>query len=88
MGRLFLYHLRLAALSLRRDPGLSAAIVGGMVVAACMWTLTAVHYVRSHTPPVDYSPAQWETAMLHMRIRANLTAEEHKKILSFLQDGN
>jgi len=52
--------------------------------------LWAQNCARCHNSrsPSDYSPAQWDTAMLHMRIRANLTAEEHKKILSFLQDGN
>ena len=39
-------------------------------------------------PSSDYSNAQWEVAMLHMRIRANLTAQEHKSILEFLQSGN
>jgi hypothetical protein len=29
-----------------------------------------------------------DVAMLHMRIRANLTADEHRKILDFLQSGN
>lgn len=40
------------------------------------------HNIRS---PGSYSDAQWEIAMLHMRVRANLTAEEHKKILAFLK---
>ncbi len=40
------------------------------------------HYLRS---PTSYSDAQWEVAMLHMRVRANLTAVEHQKILAFLQ---
>src|SRR5215468_11078367 len=39
------------------------------------------HNIRS---PDSYSDAQWDVAMLHMRIRANLTAEEHKQILAFL----
>ena len=40
------------------------------------------HNLRS---PSSYSDAQWEVVMLHMRVRANLTAEEHKKILAFLK---
>jgi hypothetical protein len=36
----------------------------------------------------SYSDSQWEVAMHHMRIRANLTAEEHKRILEFLKASN
>jgi hypothetical protein len=42
------------------------------------------HNIRS---PSSYSPAQWEVVMMHMRVRANLTPEEHKKILEFLKSG-
>ena len=37
--------------------------------------------------PSSYNDAQWETIMMHMRIRANLTPEENKKILEFLKSG-
>jgi hypothetical protein len=43
------------------------------------------HNIRS---PSNYSPAQWEVVMMHMRVRANLTTEEHKKILEFLKSGS
>ena len=43
------------------------------------------HNVRS---PSSYSPAQWDVAMLHMRVRANLTPEQHHKILEFLKAGS
>lgn len=43
------------------------------------------HNVR---PPSSYSDAEWDVAMHHMRIRANLTVEEHKKILEFLKSAN
>ncbi len=46
---------------------------------------TRCHNDRS---PASYSDAQWEVAMQHMRIRANLTVEEHRKILEFLQSAN
>jgi cytochrome c5 len=42
------------------------------------------HNTRS---PSTYNDAQWEVAMMHMRARANLTPEEHKKILEFLKSG-
>ena len=61
----------------------SAAEKGG----AQLWAENCVrcHNIRS---PSSYSPAQWEVAMMHMRIRANLTPEEHKKILEFLKAGS
>jgi len=43
------------------------------------------HNLRS---PSGYSDAQWEVATMHMRIRANLTAEETRKILDFLKQTN
>jgi len=43
------------------------------------------HNVRS---PASYSDEQWEVASMHMRIRANLTEEEHRKIEQFLKAGN
>ena len=43
------------------------------------------HNIRS---PGNYSPVQWEVVMMHMRVRANLTPEEHKKILEFLKSGS
>jgi hypothetical protein len=52
-----------------------------------LWAENCVrcHNIRS---PSSYSPAQWEVVMMHMRVRANLTAEEHKKILEFLKAGS
>ena len=51
-----------------------------------LWANNCVrcHNIRS---PSSYSPAQWEVIMMHMRVRANLTPEEHKKILEFLKAG-
>ena len=43
------------------------------------------HNVRS---PTSFSDAQWEVVMLHMRVRATLTAEEHKAILAFLKSAH
>jgi mono/diheme cytochrome c family protein len=54
---------------------------------AQLWAENCVrcHNIRS---PSSYSPVQWEVAMMHMRVRANLTPEEHKKILAFLKAGS
>jgi cytochrome c553 len=38
--------------------------------------------------PSSYGDVQWEVAMHHMRVRADLTAVEQKKILEFLQSAN
>ena len=46
---------------------------------------TRCHNNRS---PSTYSDTEWDVAMHHMRIRANLTAEEHRKILQFLKSAN
>jgi hypothetical protein len=43
------------------------------------------HNIRS---PSSYSDAQWEVVMLHMRVRGNLTPDEHKKILAFLKSAH
>ena len=43
------------------------------------------HNIRS---PDSYSDAQWDVAMLHMRIRANLTPDEHNQILVFLKSAH
>jgi hypothetical protein len=42
------------------------------------------HNTRS---PSTLNDPQWDVAMIHMRVRANLTPEEHKKILEFLKSG-
>ena len=43
------------------------------------------HNMRS---PSAYSDAEWDVVMHHMRIRAQLTAKEHKAILEFLKSAN
>ena len=49
--------------------------------------LWAENCARCHNyrSPTSYSSAQWEVVMEHMRVRANLTAEEYTKILDFLK---
>jgi hypothetical protein len=38
--------------------------------------------------PTSYGDVQWEVAMHHMRVRADLTAIEHREILEFLEASN
>jgi cytochrome c2 len=69
----------------------SAEVATGTIASpksgAELWAENCVrcHNIRS---PSSYSPAQWEVVMMHMRVRANLTPEEHKKILEFLKSGS
>lgn len=46
--------------------------------------------VRCHSTPTPaaFNNTNWETASMHMKIRANLTAEESQKILEFLKSAN
>jgi cytochrome c5 len=48
-------------------------------------TCTRCHNLR---PPDYYSDAQWETIVHHMRLRANLTGQEARKITAFLKSAN
>ena len=52
--------------------------------------LWAQNCIRCHNsrPPTTYSDAQWEVVMMHMRIRANLTATEHKAIYEFIKSAH
>ncbi len=38
--------------------------------------------------PKERSDREWDVIVHHMRVRANLTAEEHRLILRFLQSAN
>lgn len=55
--------------------------------AAQLW---AQNCNRCHNlrPPGEFSDTQWTVIMHHMRVRANLTAEEHQQILTFLKASN
>lgn len=54
---------------------------------AQLWAQNCGHCHNSRSPD-SYSDAQWEVAVMHMRVRANLTAEEHKQILAFLKSAH
>ncbi|MDE3068581.1 MAG: hypothetical protein KGJ60_13685 [Verrucomicrobiota bacterium] len=40
---------------------------------------------HSERYPTEFTAAQWQTIMLEMRVRANLPAEQSRKILEYLQ---
>jgi hypothetical protein len=46
---------------------------------------TRCHNVR---PPSQYSDQQWDLIVTHMRLRANLTGQESREIIKFLQASN
>ena len=52
--------------------------------------LWAENCIRCHNirNPASLSDRQWEIVMHHMRVKANLTADEHQSILEFLKAAN
>lgn len=65
----------------------AAAVISSGKGGAQLWSdnCARCHNIRS---PNSYSDAQWDAAMMHMRVRADLTAEETRKILEFLKSAN
>jgi len=53
-------------------------------------TLWAENCSRCHNfrPAAERSDREWDIIVHHMRVRANLTAREHRQILRFLQHAN
>lgn len=77
--------LLVAGCSTTRTPAVATAAPAES--GARLWAQNCVrcHNIRS---PRSYSDAQWDVAMLHMRVRANLTAAEHKAIVAFLKSAH
>ena len=52
--------------------------------------LYSMHCNRCHPEryPTERTAAQWKTILLHMRVRANLPAEQARAILKYLQDNS
>src|ERR1035441_753202 len=50
--------------------------------------LYAINCNRCHPEryPTEFNSAQWQTIMLHMRVRANLPAKQAKEILKYLKE--
>lgn len=74
--------LALSAQAEAKERKSSTSWTGAQLYSA---TCARCHAAR---PPVERSDAQWKIIMGHMRVRANLTAEESKKILEYLQSSN
>jgi hypothetical protein len=79
---------------------ISVAALTGNIISGCKAsqsvasksgaTLWGENCVRCHnTPsPTDFGDVQWEIIGMHMKLRANLTDEEQKKVVEFLQSAN
>lgn len=79
---------------------LATAVAG--VLAGCASTRTdaasaptggklwAQNCVRCHNgrSPTEFSDAQWDVVLLHMRVRAGLTARDTRAIREFLRTAN
>ncbi len=59
-------------------------------MAAAGAQLWAANCIRCHNirTPASLSDRQWKIVMHHMRVRANLTADDHEAILRFLKAAN
>jgi cytochrome c5 len=53
---------------------------------AQLWALNCnrCHMIRS---PGEFTAAQWQAVLMHMRVRANIPAAQAREILKFLQAG-
>jgi mono/diheme cytochrome c family protein len=50
---------------------------------ARIWAQNCIRCHNSRSPG-SYSDAHWEVAMMHMRVRANLTGQQQKAVYEFL----
>ena len=87
---------KLTLLSIALVAGIGAAILiigcvtSKTVTAKNGMQLWGENCIRCHNAPPssDYSPVQWETIGMHMKLRANLTDDETNKIVAFLKSAN
>lgn len=54
---------------------------------AQLWSENCARCHNSRSPST-YGNANWDVAMAHMRLRANLTAEESRKVLEFMKSAD
>jgi len=50
--------------------------------------LYTINCSRCHTEryPREWTPGQWKTLMMHMRVRANIPADQAREILKYMQE--
>ncbi len=68
----------------------AVASVGGEQLVKGGAQVWAQNCMRCHNlrQPHERSDREWEAIVFHMRVRANLTAEEHRLIVEFLKAAN
>lgn len=72
------------------QPSTGIAVDGTMLAqigGARLWEQNCMR-CHNYRTPASLSDSQWEIVMHHMRVRANLTGEEHRQILAFLKSAN
>ncbi len=79
--------LLLTALAMQSSYALDYPEVGDAVKGSKAWSENCArcHSMRS---PTDLRDDQWVTTVFHMRVRAGLTGQEARDILTFLQNAN
>ena len=83
IGLVAFLFLPLLVLSCSTTPAQEDAQLTG----ATLWQQQCIRCLEYRTPAA-YSDSQWETVMLHMRTRANLSAEDSQAILEFMKSAN
>jgi cytochrome c5 len=75
-----------AATAATTQPVMAAAASDGKS-GAQLWSdnCRRCHNLRG---PESFSPAQWDVIVHHMRLRANLTGEEARKVTAFLKSAS
>src|SRR6266581_7973688 len=70
-----------------KSPDAKKAAVKRQITGAELYSM---HCNRCHPEryPTERTAAQWKTILLHMRVRANLPAEQSRTILKYLQDNS
>lgn len=75
----------LAVISISCSPERAALVQAKSGVQLWGETCMKCHNTPS---PADFNDTDWSTIEMHMRVRANLTADESKKIFEFLRSAN
>ena len=78
--------LLLAATACRSE-GSNAATPPAKPSGSALWSQNCGRCHNFRTP-TDFSDSEWDVITLHMRVRANLTAEEYTSIRDFLKASN
>jgi len=64
---LFLYHLRLGALSLRRDPVISAIMLAALALGGGIWSVAVSQYIRFQGYEIRLAPTLFQVEIVRPR---------------------